>query len=220
VVFEQRDHFRAIGNGSDGGDGGDSGGKNSASADRRDGSDGKPGAGGGGSGWLDIFKLRPGGDKLKSGPRTKTLDLSGIEGVLHSIFLVLAVKAGNHWELSEDEATQVARAIANVARHYAVARTQKAADWFQLIVIVAVLAFPRAVQSYQTQVATPARQSPQGQTPPQPARPAVMTPSAPPVTPPFGGATRQDGQGRTVAQTPAELDPGSMIVSHLTVGTA
>jgi hypothetical protein len=128
---------------------------------------------------------------------------------------VLAVKAGNHWELSEDEATQVARAIANVARHYAVARTQKAADWFQLIVIVAVLAFPRAVQSYQTSAATPARPLPQGQNPAQPTRPAVV-PTAPPVAPPFGGATRQDGR----PQTPAELDPGSMIVSHLTVGTA
>jgi hypothetical protein len=101
-------------------------------------------------------------------------------------------------------------------RHYPVARTQKAADWSQLLLIVLVLGIPRAVQSYQTQAATPARQSPQGQTPPQPARPAVVPPTAPPVAPPFGGATRQDGR----PQTPAELDPGSMIVSHLTVGTA
>jgi hypothetical protein len=106
-----------------------------------------------------------------------------------------------------------------VVRHYPVAKTQKAADWSQLLLIVLVLGIPRAVQSYSTPAATPARQSPQGQNAPQPTRPAVMTPSAPPVAPGVPAVPGDPGiRGRPV--TPGELDPGSMIASHLTAGTA
>lgn len=196
----------------------DSGGTNGGSPGDRDGGGGEPRTSG--SWWRDFVGLNreKGTTERKSeraSPRTKTLDLSGVEGLLHSIFLVLAIRAGNHWELSEDEATQLSKAVANVCRHYPVARTQKAADWSQLILVCAVLGGPRVVQSMNLSPSPSPAASPglghNGGPPlaPSPgtaARPAAATPTTPPA--PF------------TPQTPSQLDPASMAGSHMTAGRA
>lgn len=113
---------------------------------------------------------------------------------------MLAVKAGAHWELSEDEATQLSKAVANVARHYPVAASQKAADWSQLLLVVAVLGVPRAVQSR----AVAAR--PDAPRPAQTATPAAAAPPAPVLGGPVPAGIL----------TPSQMDPGAMAGSHLT----
>jgi hypothetical protein len=135
------------------------------------------------------------------------LDLSGVEGLLHSIFLVLAFKAGTHWELSPEEATQLSKAVANVARHYPVAKTQKAADWSQLLLVILVLGVPRAVQSYNVASTAAPRGGP----------PRAMAPQAVGAAGGSGGITPPPAGP---IQTPGQLDPGAMEVSHLTAGSA
>jgi hypothetical protein len=116
--------------------------------------------------------------------------------LLHSIFIVLAVRAGSHWAISEEEATQLSKAVGNVARHYPVASTQKAADWSQLVLVLAVLAVPRAVESWNMKPAL-------GPPPGLAAVPVAPRPN--PVAPP------------DLPRTPAQLDPVAMDGASLTV---
>lgn len=127
---------------------------------------------------------------------------------MHSIFLVLAIRAGSHWELSEAEATQLSKACAAVARHYPVARTQKAADWAQLVLIIAVLGVPRAVESWQMNPANTAPGAPRPPVQPPAATQGLTNPG--PIAP----------AAPLLPQTPSMLDPGSMAGSHLTAGNA
>ena len=108
---------------------------------------------------------------------------------------MLSFRAGTHWQLSEEEATQLSQAVAAVARHYPVAKTQKAADWSQLLLIVLVLGVPRAVESYQ--------QANNGQPRVPPPGPAAQ-PAAAPRTP---------AAPAPLPQTPGELDPGAMLAA-------
>ncbi len=76
------------------------------------------------------------------GSRNKTsgvpLDLGGIEAILLSVHSALAVLLKNpKLNLTEDEAKQLAKASANVARHYNVPVTAKVMDWTTLIVVCA-----------------------------------------------------------------------------------
>jgi len=117
--------------------------------------------------------------------------------------LVLSFKAGNHWEISPSEATQLSTAVANVARHYPVASSQKAADWAQLAVVAATIGGPRAVQSWTER---------------QPLAPtAGRAPAAPAASRAPNGF---NGGVQPAPQTPSQLDPASMAGSHATTGTA
>lgn len=76
------------------------------------------------------------------GSRNKTtrvpLDIGGIEAILLSVHSALAVLLKNpKLNLTEDEAKQLAKASANVARHYDVPVTAKVMDWTTLIVVCA-----------------------------------------------------------------------------------
>lgn len=76
------------------------------------------------------------------GSRNKTsgvpLDLGGIEAILLSVHSALAVLLKNpKLNLTEDEAKQLAKASANVARHYDIPVTAKVMDWTTLIVVCA-----------------------------------------------------------------------------------
>lgn len=180
-------------------------------ASRNGSSDSGPGRGGGGDGgadpggsWsLNWFKRGSGTDKRKSASRkTATVDLSGIEGLLHSCFIVLSFRAGSHWAIDEQEAKALSDAIARVVRHYPVASTQKAADWGQLAIVAATIGGPRALQSWQ-QAPTTRRSTPT----PRPSSPQ-------PATGPMPAPVVQN------VQTPSQLDPVSMAGSHATAGTA
>lgn len=120
---------------------------------------------------------------------------------MHSCFLVLSFKAGNHWEISEGEAKQLSTAVANVARHYPIAASQKAADWGQLVIVAATIGAPRAVQSW-------TEREPIARRPAQQPGPAMQQPG--PAAQPPGGM---------MPQTPSQLDPLAMARGSVT-GTA
>jgi len=107
--------------------------------------------------------------------------------------LVLSFKAGNHWEISPAEAGQLSVAVANVARHYPIASSQKAADWAQLAVVAATISGPRALHSWTTREPIARRVQPQ----------------------PAPGAPQQQAP-----QTPSQVDPVSMAASYATTGRA
>jgi hypothetical protein len=112
----------------------------------------------------------------------------------------LSFKAGAHWEISPAEATQLSGAVANVARHYPVASSQKAADWAQFAIVAATISGPRALQSW-------SERSPIGQ------QPGLTQPPASP-------AAAQPYNGQAGVVTPSQLDPVSMAGSYSTTGTA
>jgi hypothetical protein len=142
--------------------------------------------------------------------------------LLHSLFLVLSLRAGDHWSLDEEEATQLSKAIANVARHYPVAKTQRAADWAQLMLVVGVLGVPRTVESLRLQKARAPARAPA----PAPAREAasgVGHNGGPPLGTMGGGVViSQPGLPPVVVSgpTPAMSDADAMAGSHNTIGSA
>lgn len=98
-----------------------------------------------------------------------------------------------------------------MVRHYPVARTQKAADWSQLLLVCAVLGGPRVVQSMNLNPTA-------AQAPPRPAAqaPPVTAPQVPTAAPPLPPGSLAPG----AIVTPGMLDPGSMAGSHMTSGRA
>lgn len=174
------------------------------------------GAGDGrGGGWTRWFGRAEDPPKRKHRATQRApLDLSGIESLLHSCFLVLSIRAGAHWEISPQEAKKLTDAVAKVARHYPIVASQKGADWGQLLLVCGTIGVPRAVQSWGEMT------SPRAGAPTRPTRPSTRPPppesttpaqAARPTTTPMsnGGATAQ-------VQTPSQLDPGSMAASHVT----
>lgn len=71
----------------------------------------------------------------KTAAQKETLDLSGIEAALVGIHAGLAMLTKNPvWEMPKQEAESVAKAVANVARHYPkLAGHEKLVDWVMLI---------------------------------------------------------------------------------------
>jgi len=125
---------------------------------------------------------------------------------LHSLFIVLAIRAGDHWEISPAEAKQLSDAIAQVARHYPVVGSAKGADWVQLLIVIATLGAPRVLTSWE--------QNRQGQRSPAPAVPAAAALSPNGSQPPPGSNPMDRGGWRP--STPGELDPVGMAGSHAT----
>jgi hypothetical protein len=80
-----------------------------------------------------------------SGKKTEALDLSGIEAALVGIHAGIAMLTKNPiWEMQEAEAASVAKATANVARHYPkLAGHEKLVDWIMLIQTVGMIYGPR-----------------------------------------------------------------------------
>lgn len=128
--------------------------------------------------------------------------------MLHSIFIVVSIRAGEHWEISPQEAKQLSDAIAQVARHYPVVGSAKGADWLQLLIVVSALGVPRVFTSWD------ANRNRQGQQSPVP---AVVAAAPPPTNGAMPGQPPRDTPGAIWRpQTPGELDPIGMAGSHAT----
>ena len=101
---------------------------------------GKPRTGdrgdGAGSGTAKPTDARPARAKAEK----VSLDLSGIEAALVGIHAGIAALTGNDvWAMPQDEASALAKATANVARHYpALAGHEKLIDWVMLIQAVGI----------------------------------------------------------------------------------
>jgi hypothetical protein len=82
-----------------------------------------------------------GGGGAKRGPKAgggkaagTSLDLSAAAGLLQGIHVALAMGAGKHWLLSDDEAKYYGNALANAARHLPIVVAQKYFDFGALAV--------------------------------------------------------------------------------------
>lgn len=75
--------------------------------------------------------------------------MTGISGALAGIHLGIAMLTQQpHWNIDEQEAEAMAKAVANVARHYPkVAGSQKLIDWTMLIGALGMAYVPRAMMT-------------------------------------------------------------------------
>jgi hypothetical protein len=63
-------------------------------------------------------------------------------------FGIAALTKQGHWQLTDQDAKAFAQAGRNVARHYSIAATQKALDWYALILAIGSIEGVRVATSY------------------------------------------------------------------------
>lgn len=91
---------------------------------------------------------RPAGSTKSAGnetvKKTKALGVSGLESLLYSTHLLLSAALQQpDLALSEDEAKEIAKASANVAKHYDLGASEKVVDWGNLFLCLGVVYAPR-----------------------------------------------------------------------------
>lgn len=84
----------------------------------------------------DKGRSRTGGGSATAKKAISSLDLSAFSGLLVGFHSILETNIGPEWQMSEPEANGIAKASANVLRHYNIEATQKAIDYAALAAIL------------------------------------------------------------------------------------
>jgi hypothetical protein len=127
--------------------------------------------------------------------------------------------AGAHWEISPAEAKKLNDAWSKMARHYSPQVSEKLADHIQFIQALATVCGPRLVQTIFDRKARGAAPAPAQPVQPEGGGVTNTPPQAAPGAPVGAIAVGAPVQPRGPV-TPGELDPVSMIHSHITSGNA
>lgn len=98
---------------------------------------------------LDGTPRKRRGRKPGSGNASKkaaALDISGVEKILFSAHMMLAHATGmDELSIDQSEANQLASAVSNVARHYAVEASQVTLDWVNLVMALGMIYGTRGI---------------------------------------------------------------------------
>ena len=83
---------------------------------------------------------KPGSTNVNSSTKKTGVDVVGIEALLFSIHTMLAAATATpELSLSREESNQLALAISNVSRHYAINASAKAVDWSNLLLTLGAI---------------------------------------------------------------------------------
>jgi hypothetical protein len=83
------------------------------------------------------------------------LDIDGVSALLVLIHQGIARSAGEHWAITTPEGDALAKAAANVIRHYDIAATQKMLDYGALVTTACAIYLPRVVHTLNPPVPQP-----------------------------------------------------------------
>lgn len=86
--------------------------------------------------------------KKQTKERTEKEKIKDIQGLLEGVFMVVSLKAGPHWQLSEEESNQIATPLSRILDRYdLLSKASEVSDPVALVVATATIVFPRVMVS-------------------------------------------------------------------------
>lgn len=96
-------------------------------------------------------RKKPAQKKKPTKEKAEAEKVKDIQNLLEGVFLVASLKAGEHWQLSQDESKQIAHPLSRILDRYdLLTKATEVSDPVALIVACATIVFPRVMVTKMT----------------------------------------------------------------------